>query len=1126
MYAKFLKFINTQYIAPDEESELIELNTRKGKDTFYDPDNFRNACFNYILAKKHANDIITDPDNNNQVMRAFNTLYLDGDWYFTDAINSASYQSNAIAIAEMYQNAWYEEIESTLQIAEYYHFLFVPYEYPDGKGGFHSFIICNKTISVDDRTKLFQLIKNKILLEGIQTIASLIGISVEEARNNYDKIFDITPLKSATLLLPFAQKSNTSRRYQLYDTSFDYEIPPEYFVFPTVPRFIDENVEIKEVQSDISSIFTENTNIDEFIALINKKTSQSFSNLGFVGRITARFMKSLIYLSPRHIFWRMMANNEERLRCIITPLIQFVYFNYFIEHNGNVPDNRNDEFVHSLTRIMLPLLKMTTQGTNEKTQRDTYSSCYSHIKAYYDKYSGVKQMFTPEMISFWKAYCSLTPKQKKNLEYDDLRKLKTIQRRFQKLLLNWITFIKKIILAGITDEIRPFRELNENEIADPREGMSFSDVAPKQASVDTSATIEESFYTKTIRLWCLMFMFVEFYNNKTIIEPIRSILTAFSRYFIWYDKNISGNVKLYIYNIQQTNSLGKYPFNQWLLDTNDGESLKTWIKSMYIQFIKPGLETIDKICNLEHLISNIQNANLIDGNLCSKLIRPFGDFDTEINRVYRNVLSTFSQEHWNPPVELDPVFSPFFPMRNGILEFLPSGEVKMHYNNHSRFMSTYTNIIWDDNYNYKCKEYKAVKRMWEQIFPLPEEREYTMKLFASTLVGSILKDMLIIMYGTGGDGKTISNNAMLGMLGSDGLMSHISIEENGKSEYVENPRGLATTMKTETILVSTSKASHESGGVIQLKDKRFCTVQEPDPNLSGGKFNCSRIKEILSGSAMTAREIYAKAEAFTANTIITLQTNILLAYSEDTDAIRRRITVIPFRSKFTTAISGDKFDTLRFKFQADPLLSTNLVNNPKYWQALFYILLPYAKELVKGSVKALSDIERPLSIIKATNESFAQSNGLVGWLNQNIVECEGHLLSISELREDIMKANDENKEKGTILTSNKKRDKYIEIYGQLMGTYMGRIYKVKPEFYNTRKTGLLPTFRIETKSGDKNEDIIDRYFEHHAVNNLEYSDLAMKEDMYIVGYELKEKVEEANERATEDRVLTMMNGMV
>ena len=1122
MFAKFLKFVNTQLITPEEDLELIELNTRKGKDTFYDPDDFRDAYFNYIIAKRRANDNLTEPDNNCQVMRAFNTLYLDGDWYFTDAINASSYSSNASTIADIYQNIWYQEIENTLHCQEYYHFLFLPYEFPDGKGGFHSFIICNKLISVEVRMALYTNIKNRILLKEIETIAPLIGISVEEARNNYDKIFDISPLKSATLLLPFAQKSNTSRQYQLYDTSFDCDIPPEYFIFPSTPRFInEEHADIADVQSDTSSIFTENTNIDEFIALINKKTSQKFSNLGFVGRIVARFMKSLIYLSPRHIFWKKMASNEERLRCIITPLIQFIYFNYFIEHNGNVPDNRNDEFVHSLTRIMLPLLKMTTRGTNEKTQRDTYSSCYSHIKAYYDKYSGVKQMFTAEMISFWKAYCTLTPKQKKNLEYEDLRKLKTIQRRFQKLLLNWITFIKKIILAGITDEIKPFRELREDETSDPREGVTFGDVAPKQASVDTNATIEESFYTKTIRLWCLMFMFVEFYNNKTLIEPIRSILTAFSRYFIWYDKNSSGNMKLYIYNIQQTNSLGKYPFNQWLLDTNDGESLKTWIKAMYIQFIKPGLETIDKIYNLEHLLSNIQNANLIDGNLCTKMIRPFGDFDMEITRVYRNVLSTFTQEHWNPPVELDPVFSPFFPMRNGILEFLPSGDVKMHYDNHSRFMTTYTNIIWEDNYNYKCEEYKSVKQMWEQIFPIKEEREYTMKILSSTLVGSILKDMLVIMYGTGGDGKTISNNAMLGMLGSDGLMSHISIEENGKSEYVENPCGLATTMKTETILVSTSKASHDSGGITQLKNKRFCTVQEPDPNLSGGKFNCSRIKEILSGSAMTAREIYAKAEAFTANTIITLQTNILLAYSEDTDAIRRRITVIPFRSKFSTSINADKVNTLRYKFQANPALSTNLVNNPKYWQALFYILLPYAKELVKNSVKALSDIERPLSIVKATNASFAQSNGLVGWLNQNIVECEGHWLSVSDLAEDIITANNQDKERGTILVSNKKRDKYIEIYGQLMGTYMGRIYKVKPEFYDARKTKLLPTFKIETRRDETNDSLIDRYFERHAVNNLEYSDLAAKEDMFIVGYNMKSKVEES----TEERELSLMSSL-
>lgn len=1108
MYSKFCRFIEKKFVANDEEKELIELNTQRGNDTFFNSDEFRDAYFNYMIGKYKLGEILTDEDNNCQVMRAYNTIYLDGDWYFSDSVEKTKYQNATIEIAEIYQNAWFDELD-TNNIDDFYHFTFIPNEYPDGKGGFHTFIICRENITNDMRINMYNNVKNHLIHNGLDSVREYIGMKKNDnLLSIYEKVFDIGPLKSATLLLPFAQKAKTSRRYKLHDTTFDYDTPQLYFVLPVVHNKSVFGKEEKYLESDLTNVLEDETSIiDELLAESDKKANMKFNNLGTVGRVVANFMNSLIYLSPRHIFWKKMSNNEDRLKYIITPLIQFIYVNYFIERQGKTPDNKGNAFVHSLTRIMIPLLKMTTRNSNEKTQRDTYASCYNHIKTYYNKYSQVKDIFDEETIMFWREYCKLSAKEKKNLTYEGNYMLKKIKRRFQKLFANWTEFVTKIILAGMTDEIKPFKE-RTNDTEDPRRGITFDDVIPEQANVNTSASIDESFYIKTLRLWCLMFLYVEFYNTNSINESIRSILTAFTRYFIWYNKSISGNVKLYVYNIKQTKGLCKYPYNQWLLDTDDGECLKTWVKSIYLQMIKPELLTINKIVGIIPFLENLQNAQLIDGGICSKMIKPLSNFDQDMEKMYKNILSTFAQERWDPPKELDAVSSPFFPMRNGLLEFLENGDVKMHYDNHSRFMAVYTNIIWSDNYNYNCDEFKAVKKMWEQIFPVEDEREYSLQIFASTLTGAILKDMLIIPYGTGGDGKTISNNSILGMLGSDGLTSHIPLEENGKREYAENPCGLATTMKTETILVS-SKSNHDSGGIVQLKNKRFCTVQEPDPNVSGGKLNCSRIKEILSGTTITAREIYQKAEAFTPNSVITLQTNLLLAYTEDTDAIRRRITVIPFRSKFTTAINEDKFDTLEYKFEANPQLSINLVNNPKYWQALFYVLLPYTQKLIKSGIRALSDIPRPQTIINATNESFAQSNGLVGWLNKNIVECPGHVLRISDMVNVITEAhNSERTKSGGILSSTRVRDRVIEIHSQLIGTYMGRIYKVREEFYNRRKTDLIPGFQIIVSDGETNSSIISKYFENYAVNNLERSDLVNKEDLFIVGYDLKSNSED------------------
>ena len=56
MYKKLYEFIESSCISNDSEKELIELNTRRGKDTFYDADDFRNAYLNYIITKYKNND--------------------------------------------------------------------------------------------------------------------------------------------------------------------------------------------------------------------------------------------------------------------------------------------------------------------------------------------------------------------------------------------------------------------------------------------------------------------------------------------------------------------------------------------------------------------------------------------------------------------------------------------------------------------------------------------------------------------------------------------------------------------------------------------------------------------------------------------------------------------------------------------------------------------------------------------------------------------------------------------------------------------------------------------------------------------------------------------------------------
>lgn len=1129
-------FIDEKCVPEDEDKELIKINTRYTKAKYYDSEELKFAVFNYIINKERADDDLTDINNNFQVIKAMNVLYHDGDWIWRNGINSARYDSLATELMDLYMNSWCDELRAN-NFDNNYYFEFIPNEYPNKKGGFHVFIYVDRNVSVEKRIEMYNNVKNKLIhSDEFIKCAEMFQFAPKEdpeqaiqSNTFYEKLFDPQPLKSCQCLIPFAQKDHSSRRYKLIDKSFDSSNVPDYFVIPIQHRQYEVSIEDSIGTVNETKIYDDgNEDLDEMLNKLKQTEKFEFKDLGRVGKITAEFMLSLRYLSKKHMFWQKLKEHDTKLKKITRDLIGFILVNHFIEKRGDAPKNDRGQFYESIARILHPLLKLTVINTNENTERDKFSSLYNNIKNYYDKYTDVScdpqhnnngGLFSNTHAAFWREYLTMSPREKHALDPESFKKLTTIKYYFQKYYSNWFRFLKEMLLDGMTDEIRPFEETSVLT-DDPREGVVFDQVMKEQPSVNNKARIEDSFYIKTFRKWCRMFIVEEVYNTKSIQEAIRSILTAFCRYYIWYSKNQAGNERLYVYNIRQTKMLLSYPYNQWLLDGKDGDLLKDWIKTMYLTFLKPELLTINIAVSIKPILDNLKVAEIVDNVALERNIKPLGDFDKGMDNAYKNIISSFATEHNDPPKELNPVSSSWFPMRNGLLEFVENGEVHFHVNNLSRFMNAYTNIIWDEKYNYNCDEFKKVQTMWEQIFPIKEERDYCLAVFASSMNGMILKDVLIIQYGEGGDGKTVSNNAIMGMLGCDGFTSFSNIEENGKNNYVENPSGLATTMKTETILVS-QKSNHDEGGIVMMKNKRFCTVQEPDPNLSNGYLNCSRIKEILSGTTVTARQIYKAAESFTPNSVLTLQTNVLLGYSEDTDAIRRRITVVPYRSKFTTQIQGDKYDTLKYKFAADPQLSLNLVQNPKYWQALFYSLLPYAKQLTKQRVKALSDIVRPRSIINETNKSFMRSNGLVGWLATNVKESPGHIICVSRFRKVIEDANTNEIicKRGPILNGKKPHEKANEIFAQIGQTYMGRVYRLKSKYYNESRSALKDNTIDEQTINDSVErdgktkmevqnEIIRNWFKPNAINNLSFSRLMEKNDLFIVGYQFASEMSE------------------
>jgi hypothetical protein len=427
-------------------------------------------------------------------------------------------------------------------------------------------------------------------------------------------------------------------------------------------------------------------------------------------------------------------------------------------------------------------------------------------------------------------------------------------------------------------------------------------------------------------------------------------------------------------------------------------------------------------------------------------------------------------------------------------------------------MKSYTLIDYvnPNEYDTNCEEYIEMNKIIEKIYPIEEEREYILHLYSSVLIGKILKDTFFIAYGTGSDGKTTISNMIQRMLGCDGF---------DNENKLNNPSGLATTMKSETLFHTGIKSSHDEGGAINLIDKAYCSLQEPNIKLGGGLLQTSKIKEMLSGTAMTARKIFCSESKFVVNALLILQTNIIPSFDQLDDATRRRMTIYKYLSKFYNEKTSHKWKKLKYKFEADYTLMNRITSDPKYWDALFQILLKYTLNLLNSNIDQLSKIPIPDSIQRSTTLAFDKSSGLSGWLSTYISQSDYGCLSITLLIDIIINKDKEfNSDRSTLglVTGKTRNEKEKEIKTILVNTYGGYLYQVREEFLKKHPKNNVLSFSkksvgeneisatsiyIECKEMEINI-IIEKYMDEYPLSELSSSNDSSNNDIFIVGYTL------------------------
>lgn len=1090
------------------------------------PAKYYDATFNdeyreYLIAKFENEDYLTDMRNHCQAINAMNVLYLDIDYKMNKEYPDERLANLDEHIANLYLQTFTEiagftdeDIKTT--------FVFIPDKYIlDGelkKCGAHIFIYLAENISKNRRMEIYGKTKENILGKAA---AFFEHINLNET--TYEKIFDPQPLRTCSTLLPFATKVGAKRNYKLINYSLcDVDA---FEILPTIHIQHDETIEEEEEE--------------EFEPFVMEEYEETNST---VFTRTLEFISSLRYLCSNHQFWKVISEHELREKKIIKPVFHWLMLSQFVQDSFRVNQTKSiSRTIDKLANAIYPLIVMTNEETVEnkleKVRQHIYGVCslpYSREGAYRllvdkefsDAAFKIKNcpdaMVSTKMKSHVSAKYSFLDSDEKERKVNSLTNGLLQIRRFSKTIYSKFSKFVRLVMDSMEEEIRPFvNMITDKEIL--REGLRYTYNYRSEYSFDKHLMHPEKYhvYNNVIKSWLRMFICVMYYNlNAENSDAIRKSISCFVSHFTYKTK--SGDEEItYIYNTRQTEDLFKYPYNQWIIDK--GSSLiKNWFVYIYQTFIDGELQNQKKIKFIDGFIDMLKTIQPFEIK-STATITPLTNIDSDIEKIKNNVLLS-SENKKNKPTKLNIVGdSVYFPMRNGILEFVTqesekqsriilmnkhAGDVVFHHYNFDKYMDAYTNVYYDENYNYSNPIYKIVDEVFKQIYENEEVREYVLTMFAQTLHSYGARDQIHQFYGTGSEGKSLINNAISSMLGC-GQNIIISTKHSNNYKYditnickeMRIPFGLATTIDAKTVMTE-SKSTHDTGGVVELENKRFASVAEPNTHNYGTDLNVSTCKRIIGDSTISGRKIYKESIVFSPKVYITIQTNEVLGYSEDNDAVARRFGVILHESKFiTSALTRVEKVNRKIRSKSYPVnseLSEHFAYDPAYWEALFRILLPYAQKFIRDRKKGLSDVKKPEHLEELFKHSRLRSNGLVGWLAKNYIEKPYAVRSVANIIKFIIDTDiaTSNASGDSIMDASMKKlpreQKNIGIANCLTTRFgsMDKIFKLRDEFWDGDK---IKTENVEIDGREvnvsdikeiKTDEDIDFWFDPKPVKTL------------------------------------------
>lgn len=251
------------------------------------------------------------------------------------------------------------------------------------------------------------------------------------------------------------------------------------------------------------------------------------------------------------------------------------------------------------------------------------------------------------------------------------------------------------------------------------------------------------------------------------------------------------------------------------------------------------------------------------------------------------------------------------------------------------------------NYDPNSLEAIEINEYLSQLLTVPEVKEYVLKIFASSLDGTIKNEKFYIFTGSGGNGKSL----LLALL------------QKSIGEYYST---LPISLLTQKRAASNSACPE----LERTKGRRFAIMQEPSDN---EKINIGLMKELSGGDPIFARGLYKEGGEFKPQFKMIMACNDLPNVPSNDGGTWRRIRVIPFDSKFTD--TPDKNNKKEFSIDPD------IMEKIERWTETFISMLINIHK--KTDLKIITE---PSEINKAT-QKYKENNDIIGqYIAEKIVE--------------------------------------------------------------------------------------------------------------------------------------------